>query len=349
LGIKSQSNHEKSKINEAHSSCLNGYAKMPNKMFILESKEAHDPLSTSQNKLANFCCILGKTTTYYSKSIFCSSCDSCPMIFLWRKNKTQRIIEREKCNCVKADKTKNSCCYACRLRGLIYKGARSPFYPLLEKLESHFDSNQSKVDQDYQNVNIFQSLNELNNNYDSSQTNSNLNQVLPDAFIDAKEIAQNSILEKDETIQINQKTDETSKENILKRLKGKSEDFATKSVEYNARPQLVERNFLKLTLCKVCEIKSAVHTSHGTFACASCRAFFAKRSVRNYFERKCINGDKMCAKDRSKIMNCTKCRYEKCIKIGMKGYSKRQHNRQSNVKSTIALNCYQNIKEEYED
>ncbi len=74
-------------------------------------------------------------------------------------------------------------------------------------------------------------------------------------------------------------------------------------------------------LCKVCDRPSEGHSYYGVVACNSCRSFFF-RSIKNgdYHKFLCISIDdtQKCMIDSVSWRTCMKCRFEKCMQMGMR-------------------------------
>lgn len=70
-------------------------------------------------------------------------------------------------------------------------------------------------------------------------------------------------------------------------------------------------------ICKVCGDSAKNHNHYGSIVCYPCRAFFRRESqkTRRY---SCINNDKNCQITAINRKLCPFCRYEKCIREGMK-------------------------------
>ena len=70
--------------------------------------------------------------------------------------------------------------------------------------------------------------------------------------------------------------------------------------------------------CGVCGDAAARHVHYGATSCFSCRAFF-RRSIQNGIARQytCRNGNNCYIMLKTR-KNCQKCRFDKCLKAGMK-------------------------------
>jgi len=70
--------------------------------------------------------------------------------------------------------------------------------------------------------------------------------------------------------------------------------------------------------CRICNSPATSVQHYGSISCYSCRAFFRRTvgSQREYL--KCSRGDDSCTVDAVNRTNCKKCRYKKCIKVGMR-------------------------------
>ena len=67
--------------------------------------------------------------------------------------------------------------------------------------------------------------------------------------------------------------------------------------------------------CLVCGGAAAAHQHYGAICCYSCRAFFRRGIMRNY---SCVRGDDSCQVNSITRTNCKKCRYERCLEVGMR-------------------------------
>jgi len=67
--------------------------------------------------------------------------------------------------------------------------------------------------------------------------------------------------------------------------------------------------------CLICTGPAAVHQHYGAICCYSCRAFFRRGITRNYV---CVRGDNMCQVTSITRTNCKRCRYIRCLSVGMK-------------------------------
>ena len=73
-----------------------------------------------------------------------------------------------------------------------------------------------------------------------------------------------------------------------------------------------------IVVCPICGHEAGKHSHYGGKGCASCRAFF-RRSVQNksYLTFICMK-DKNCSIDSKSWKSCRFCRFQKCLKSGMK-------------------------------
>ena len=67
--------------------------------------------------------------------------------------------------------------------------------------------------------------------------------------------------------------------------------------------------------CLVCGGAAAAHQHYGAICCYSCRAFFRRGIMRNY---SCVRGDESCQVNSITRTNCKKCRFERCLEVGMR-------------------------------
>jgi len=67
--------------------------------------------------------------------------------------------------------------------------------------------------------------------------------------------------------------------------------------------------------CLVCGGKAAAHQHYGAVCCYSCRAFFRRGILRAYT---CVRGDKSCQINSITRTNCKKCRFDRCLAVGMR-------------------------------
>merc|ERR1719312_2425469 len=89
-------------------------------------------------------------------------------------------------------------------------------------------------------------------------------------------------------------------------------------------------------ICKVCGAPAARHFHYGATTCFSCRAFF-RRSVR-VMQEKPYRCRKMgsCQVTPKTRKNCQKCRFQKCLDIGMKpGWVLNEQDRARRFRKTI--------------
>ena len=75
--------------------------------------------------------------------------------------------------------------------------------------------------------------------------------------------------------------------------------------------------------CKVCLAPASIYVQYGATACFACRAFFRRsvfRSLYTSYTCYCIHACdniRMCVMSPDKRNNCKKCRFERCLHIGM--------------------------------
>jgi len=67
--------------------------------------------------------------------------------------------------------------------------------------------------------------------------------------------------------------------------------------------------------CLVCGGKAAAHQHYGAVCCYSCRAFFRRGISRAY---SCVRGDMSCQVNSITRTNCKKCRFDRCLEVGMR-------------------------------
>jgi len=67
--------------------------------------------------------------------------------------------------------------------------------------------------------------------------------------------------------------------------------------------------------CLICTGPAAAHQHYGAVCCYSCRAFFRRGITRNYA---CVRGDNLCQVNSITRTNCKRCRYARCLAVGMK-------------------------------
>ncbi|XP_023344499.1 uncharacterized protein LOC111713793 [Eurytemora carolleeae] len=80
-------------------------------------------------------------------------------------------------------------------------------------------------------------------------------------------------------------------------------------------PASIARALTLTSCCLVCGGASAAHTHYGAVCCYSCRAFFRRGITRTYA---CVRGDYGCQVNSITRTNCKRCRYERCLAVGMK-------------------------------
>lgn len=68
-------------------------------------------------------------------------------------------------------------------------------------------------------------------------------------------------------------------------------------------------------VCLVCGGKAAAHQHYGAVCCYSCRAFFRRGITRSYA---CVRGDMSCQVNSITRTNCKRCRFERCLAVGMR-------------------------------
>jgi len=69
------------------------------------------------------------------------------------------------------------------------------------------------------------------------------------------------------------------------------------------------------TQCSICNGPSATHLHYGAVACYSCRAFFRRGIGKPYC---CVEGTGDCSIDLTNRRSCQWCRFDRCLKAGMK-------------------------------
>lgn len=69
------------------------------------------------------------------------------------------------------------------------------------------------------------------------------------------------------------------------------------------------------TVCTICSGPSSSHLHYGAVACYSCRAFFRRGIGKSYC---CVEGTGDCNIDWTCRRSCQWCRFDKCLKAGMK-------------------------------
>jgi len=67
--------------------------------------------------------------------------------------------------------------------------------------------------------------------------------------------------------------------------------------------------------CLVCGGAAAAHQHYGAICCYSCRAFFRRGILRNY---SCVRADNSCQVNSITRTNCKKCRFARCLEVGMR-------------------------------
>lgn len=67
--------------------------------------------------------------------------------------------------------------------------------------------------------------------------------------------------------------------------------------------------------CLICNGPAAAHQHYGAVCCYSCRAFFRRGITRSYV---CVRGDDLCQVNSITRTNCKRCRYARCLAVGMK-------------------------------
>jgi len=67
--------------------------------------------------------------------------------------------------------------------------------------------------------------------------------------------------------------------------------------------------------CLICNGPAAAHQHYGAVCCYSCRAFFRRGITRSYV---CVRGDDLCQVNSITRTNCKRCRYARCLEVGMK-------------------------------
>ena len=69
--------------------------------------------------------------------------------------------------------------------------------------------------------------------------------------------------------------------------------------------------------CQVCNAPAAKHVHYGAITCFSCRAFFRRSIQMDMSQAYSCRGQHNCPINPNTRKGCQKCRYDKCIKIGM--------------------------------
>jgi len=135
-------------------------------------------------------------------------------------------------------------------------------------------------------------------------------------------------------ISYNTETTEDSADNEDKKIDIKK---GTISCEKNRKSSVYNKRGRKLgyrsentkddgAVCEVCGAKAGKHSYYGGYVCQSCRAFF-RRCVQTqaYHSLECTGGTDSksplhlsCDINKSSRKNCRACRWERCIKAGMK-------------------------------
>jgi len=73
-----------------------------------------------------------------------------------------------------------------------------------------------------------------------------------------------------------------------------------------------------VSLCGVCGNPADSVKHYGALACYSCRAFFRRATNNEKRSRHCARKSNSCNVDSVSRNNCKSCRYEKCLKVGMR-------------------------------
>ena len=71
-------------------------------------------------------------------------------------------------------------------------------------------------------------------------------------------------------------------------------------------------------LCQVCQEKAGKHLYYGGQVCPSCRAFFRRAVLNNYYETFTCRKIKDCVINSKTRKSCQFCRFKKCLETGMK-------------------------------
>lgn len=71
--------------------------------------------------------------------------------------------------------------------------------------------------------------------------------------------------------------------------------------------------------CKICGDVAKKHSHYGATCCYSCRQFFRRSSIKNTYKKySCPSFGKCAEVTLENRTKCIKCRYEKCLKVGMR-------------------------------
>ncbi len=105
-------------------------------------------------------------------------------------------------------------------------------------------------------------------------------------------------------------------------LQGQAQPMAAtlRNEVYLPRKDRVRKNNRAGALCVACDRPAKGCKYYGVVVCNSCRAFFARAIKDNTYKNfLCVNGDaeNMCHIDSQSWMACQKCRYDKCLEVGM--------------------------------
>ncbi len=134
---------------------------------------------------------------------------------------------------------------------------------------------------------------------------------------------------------------------ILKPLK--SQDIAlphvksTLSCTLNAKPD--KRQDAKAS-CRVCNnLTNSRYLNYGALTCNSCRAFFARSNKDNACDNYvCVNelGENGCQISSGSWRSCKKCRFKKCLEIGMRMAGKYRYGDEDVTARAIVADCIRN-------
>ena len=91
-----------------------------------------------------------------------------------------------------------------------------------------------------------------------------------------------------------------------------------------ATTYLMQADFEKLQttkscgVCKVCGAPAGKHNYYGARCCISCRGFFRRSVQSNHYKFFDCKVPENCVVDIKTRKNCKKCRFDKCLRIGMR-------------------------------
>jgi len=92
-------------------------------------------------------------------------------------------------------------------------------------------------------------------------------------------------------------------------------DVGEVAASASSRGQRSQRETNLTSECLVCGGKAAAHQHYGAVCCYSCRAFFRRGISRAYT---CVRGDRSCQINSITRTNCKKCRFDRCLGVGMR-------------------------------